>query len=117
MAHGGQEFGLGPVGGLGRLLGGAQGRLDAPALGDLDRQFPCPLLDPGFQFVVGALQRFLGDLALRDVADNADEKPLPLLGQIADGEVEGKDAAVLAPPFHLAADADDAGLAGVQIAR
>src|SRR5262249_29578444 len=61
-------------------------------------------------------QRPFGRFAFGDVADDADEdRPAFLLG-LADGKVHRKGRAVLAAADDFAADADDLGLAGVEVA-
>ena len=67
------------------------------------------------QFGFAAAQPLVGELAQRDVADEADEprrlrRPAPCPRPVRTGT-----RAVLAPCLHFAADADDAGFAGALV--
>jgi hypothetical protein len=68
------------------------------------------------QLGLAAPQLLLGLLARGDVADEADEARRVESLDLADREVAGEDAAVLAPGAHLAADADDVRVAGGDVA-
>ena len=59
----------------------------------------------------------LGAAPIGDVADDAGEQPSASDAELADRKVDGKPTAALVKSLDLPADADDAGLAGVEIAR
>jgi hypothetical protein len=57
-----------------------------------------------------------GAPAFGDVADRAGEVPPAAEEELADGEVQREEGAVATPPGGLAADADDPGFAGAEVA-
>ena len=60
-------------------------------------------------------QRLLDMLAVAEIMDHAGEVPPAIGGELADGQVERKGRAVLAPATHFSANADDLLDAGSQI--
>src|SRR5512132_1628050 len=63
-----------------------------------------------------ALSQGLFDMfAVAEIMDHASEIPPAIGGELANGEVERKGRAVLAPAAHFSANADDLLNAGVEI--
>ena len=67
------------------------------------------------QFGFAAAQPLVGELAQRDVADEADEPRRLHALHLAHGQLAREYRAVLAARLHFAADADDAGFAGALV--
>jgi hypothetical protein len=98
-----------------QFLRGRVERLDVAALVDGDDAVD-DVVDHRAHALFGEAQLFLGAPSLGDVAHDAGEVAAAFQPELADGELHGKGAAVLAPAEHLAAAADDLRLAGAQVA-
>ena len=67
------------------------------------------------QFGFAAPQALVGELARRDVVDEADEPRRLDALHLADRELAREDGAILASRLHFAADPDDPGFAGLLV--
>ena len=118
VAHRGQEVRLRVAGSVGGVLGDRQLLREGDhllALG-LDRRFGVEhVLDLALQCLLAFVDPLLGDLAVGDVAQDADVESVAVMLGLADRELQGKGRAVLVPTGDLAPDADDLALPGLGI--
>ena len=109
------------VGGLLQVGAGLEGQTQRLGVADHDRQQIVEVVREAAGELADRLhllrlrQLLFGPLAAGEVVDHADEDGAALLLRLADREIHGKGRAVLALAHHLAADADDLALAGVQV--